>query len=601
MKKLEIQEHDGFLDLEDLPHNCIFNKVVTGCGGTTIALKNGENYVIAVPTTELIENKCYPPKDENGNSIVWKAENRKAGLSPVRNLFGLYGTFTPTLKKGLKEYLSKEGTKKIMCTYDKIPSLVSLIIPKEYRLLVDEYHNLLKIYSYRKEAVEGVLEHFNEFKSYCFMSATPIAMDFKPDALKNVEEYIADWKHIEPLTILPYKTNRAYMLTANLIKAYQREGYIKKDELKSYEAYFFINSVTEIKKILEYTHLTNDDCRIICADEDKNRRTLGEYQISSSTDAPKKFNFITSKSFEGVDFYSETGICYVVSNIYNKHTLLSVDMDIPQIAGRIRNTNNPFRNLVVHIFNTRPKDYYENYEKVKKEIEKELEYAKERATAYNRLSIGAKKQQKSDLGKSSFLKYDKKNDEFIVNDMASKVVLYNYRLMNSIYCSQKDLVAEYERACILHSKVEWVQLDDNFIKPVCKKPTFLETFILYADMKYCLDIEAKQGIEKEYPFIRDALCKLGVEQVKKLRSMKAVKVALEALKKENICTDSDIGQQLKTLLTVGTFMPSKELKAIAQQLGMKKPTDLKEWVELESGTQRIEGEPTRGYWINRMK
>lgn len=600
MKKLEIQEHDGFLDLEDLPHNCIFNKVVTGCGGTTIALKNGENYVIVVPTTELIENKCYPPKDENGNSIVWKAENRKAGLSPVRNLFGLYGTFTPTLKKGLKEYLSKEGTKIIMCTYDKIPSLVSLIIPKEYRLLVDEYHNLLKIYSYRKEAVEGVLEHFNEFKSYCFMSATPIAMDFKPDALKDVEEYIADWKHIEPLTILPYKTNRAYMLTANLIKAYQREGYIKKDELKSYEAYFFINSVTEIKKILEYTHLTNDDCRIICADEDKNRRTLGEYQISSSTDAPKKFNFITSKSFEGVDFYSETGICYVVSNIHNEHTLLSVDMDIPQIAGRIRNTNNPFRNLVVHIFNTRPKDYYENYGKAKKEIEKELEYAKERATAYNRLSIGAKKQQKSDLGKSSFLKYDEKNDEFIVNDMAAKVVLYNYRLMNSIYRSQKDLVAEYERAGILHSKVEWVQLDDNFIKPVCKKPTFLETFILYADMKYCLDIEAKQSIEKEYPFIRDALCKLGVEQVKKLRSMKAVKVALEALKKENICADSDIGQRLKTLLTIGAFMPSKELKAIAQQFGMKKPMDLKEWVELEAGTQRIEGKPTRGYLIKRF-
>ena len=594
MKKLEIQEHDGFLDLEDLPHNCIFNKVVTGCGGTTIALKNGENYVIAVPTTELIENKCYPPKDENGNSIVWKAENRKAGLSPVRNLFGLYGTFTPTLKKELKAYLSKEGAKKIMCTYDKIPSLVSLLTPKEYRLLVDEYHNLLKIYSYRKEAVEGVLEHFNEFKSYCFMSATPIAMDFKPDALKDVEEYIADWEHIEPLMILPYQTKK-------LIETYRRQGYIERGELKSYEAYFFINSVTDIKKILEHTHLTNDDCRIICADEAKNRKTLGEYRISSSTDAPKKFNFITSKSFEGVDFYSETGICYVVSNIYNKHTLLSVDMDIPQIAGRIRNTNNPFRNLVVHIFNTRPSDYYSDYEKAKKEIEEELEYAKERVTAYNQLSKGARKQQKSDLSKSSFLKYDEKNDKFIVNDMVAKVALYNYRLMDSIYCSQKDLVVEYERAGMLHSKVEWVQLDNNFIKSASKKPTFLETFILYADMKYCLDIEVKQGIEKEYPFIRDALCKLGVEQVKKLRSMKAVKVALEALKKENICADSDIGQRLKTLLTVGTFMPSKELKAIAQQFGMKKPTDLKKWVELESGTKRIEGKPAKGYWVNRIK
>ena len=600
MKKLEIQEHDGFLDLEDLPHNCIFNKVVTGCGGTTIALKNGENYVIAVPTTELIENKCYPPKDESGNSIVWKAGDRKAGLSPVRNLFGLYGTFTPTLKKRLKEYLSKEGTKKIMCTYDKIPSLVSLIVPKEYRLLVDEYHNLLKIYSYRKEAVEGVLEHFNEFKSYCFMSATPIAMDFKPDALKDVEEYIADWEHIEPLMILPYQTNKPYNLAANLIETYRRQGYIERGELKSYEAYFFINSVTDIKKILEHTHLTNDDCRIICADEAKNRETLGEYRISSSTDAPKKFNFITSKSFEGVDFYSETGICYVVSNIYNEHTLLSVDMDIPQIAGRIRNTNNPFRNLVVHIFNTRPSDYYSDYEKAKKEIEEELEYAKERVTAYNQLSKGARKQQKSDLSKSSFLKYDEKNDKFIVNDMVAKVALYNYRLMDSIYCSQKDLVVEYERVGMLHSKVEWVQLDNNFIKSASKKPTFLETFLLYADMRYCLDIEAKQSIEKEYPFIKEALYKLEVEQVKKLRSMKAVKAALEALKKENVCADSDIGQQLKILLTVGTFMPSTELKAIAQQFGMKKSTDLKKWVELESGTQRIEGKLTRGYLIKRF-
>lgn len=83
--------------------------------------------------------------------------------------------------------------------------------------------------------------------------------------------------------------------------------------------------------------------------------------------------------------------------------------------------------------------------------------------------------------------------------------------------------------------------------------------------------------------------------------MKAVKAALEALKKENICADSDIGQQLKTLLTVGAFMSSKELKAIAQQFGMKKPTDLKKWVELESGTKRIEGKPAKGYWVNRIK
>ena len=54
MIKLDIQERDGFLIMDDFPKNCIFNKVKTGCGATTIALTNDENYIIAVPTTELV-------------------------------------------------------------------------------------------------------------------------------------------------------------------------------------------------------------------------------------------------------------------------------------------------------------------------------------------------------------------------------------------------------------------------------------------------------------------------------------------------------------------------------------------------------------------
>ena len=46
MSELHIQTNNGFLQMEDLPQNCIFNKVVTGCGGTTIALFNEINYII---------------------------------------------------------------------------------------------------------------------------------------------------------------------------------------------------------------------------------------------------------------------------------------------------------------------------------------------------------------------------------------------------------------------------------------------------------------------------------------------------------------------------------------------------------------------------
>ena len=140
MEKLQINSSDGFLHMEDLPHNCIFNKVVTGCGGTTVVLSNSEDYVIAVPTTELIINKT--GRTDAGLSL-FKSEERS------QPIFGLFGKFNSQVASDLKSYLESEGTKKIMCTYDKVPRLLDFINPKDYRILIDEYHSLLKAYSYR--------------------------------------------------------------------------------------------------------------------------------------------------------------------------------------------------------------------------------------------------------------------------------------------------------------------------------------------------------------------------------------------------------------------------------------------------------------------
>lgn len=89
MIKLKINSNNGFLNLDDLPHNCIFNKVVTGCGGTTIVLFNDESYVIAVPTTELIINKT--GKNEAGISTIQFGDK-------IRTVFGLFGSFTNSVK-----------------------------------------------------------------------------------------------------------------------------------------------------------------------------------------------------------------------------------------------------------------------------------------------------------------------------------------------------------------------------------------------------------------------------------------------------------------------------------------------------------------------
>ena len=148
---IKINSADGYLHMNDLPHNCIFNKVVTGCGGTTITLQNDEDYIIAVPTTELIINKIGRPDAGIGTVKFHDGTSRK--------VFGLHGRYNIGIERDLMEYVANSDTKKIICTYDKLPKLCELINPKRFRLLVDEYHRLLKDYSYRERAIDGVLDN----------------------------------------------------------------------------------------------------------------------------------------------------------------------------------------------------------------------------------------------------------------------------------------------------------------------------------------------------------------------------------------------------------------------------------------------------------
>lgn len=220
-RTLKIESNNGFLNLDDLPHNCIFNKVVTGCGATTIALNNKENYIIAVPTTELIINKT---------------DLKEAGSNG--KIFGVFGYFC-NCKAKLDEYLKTDGIKKIMVTYDSLPKVVGMIEPSNYRLLVDEYHQLLKAYGFRDKAINGVLKEFRKFKSFCFMSATPIEESFIPDSLVDVDEIIAEWDNTDTLVVNLQKTNKPYSYVVNIINNFMKDGYLNCNGLKSYELFFF--------------------------------------------------------------------------------------------------------------------------------------------------------------------------------------------------------------------------------------------------------------------------------------------------------------------------------------------------------------------------
>ncbi len=43
--------------MDEIPANCIFNKRLTGCGATELALRNSTPTIIAMPYVSLVKNK----------------------------------------------------------------------------------------------------------------------------------------------------------------------------------------------------------------------------------------------------------------------------------------------------------------------------------------------------------------------------------------------------------------------------------------------------------------------------------------------------------------------------------------------------------------
>ena len=158
MKNITIPTGKTYLSevISDLPTNCLFDKGAVGCGGTTLAINSKENYVICVPFVSLVNNK----------------------VNQHDNLFAVKEGVTV---QAIKDYVNAAETIKIITTYDSLSKVVEALgeAVNSVNLLIDELHLLFTQYTFRKEAVQSVLDLYTNFKTYCFMTATPVKEDRK--------------------------------------------------------------------------------------------------------------------------------------------------------------------------------------------------------------------------------------------------------------------------------------------------------------------------------------------------------------------------------------------------------------------------------------
>lgn len=439
------------------------------------------------------------------------------------------------------------------------------------------------------------------------MSATPINPDFKPSALDGIEEIVAEWNETDTLRVVLDETKYPFQKAANIINAFKNSGFqMALNGSITNELFFFINSVTDIASILQFCELTNDEVKIVCADTEPNRKKLVGYDISNSRADNKPVTFITSKSFEGADYFSETGASFVVSNSSKQQTLLDISTDIYQIAGRIRTESNPNRNTLIHIFNTTGKGSLNlniSYEDMVSLVNKRLAGTKkliDLANTDEEANIAA-------IFNDDYVDQDE-DGKYHLNDTLIKLELFNYSINQQIYKNGISISKAYTDNNVDVFEAPEDEEIKNELTKAGTKITFKEAFLKYAEIKNNpYDMTDTSYLEKIQPLIVSAYKQLGEKTVRELKYIKknveAALLSIDETKNKN----NKVAKLLKSEISTG-FISRNDLKNIFTRLydrlgitDTAKATIIEKYYECKQTSRRIEGELVKGYEIYRSR
>lgn len=481
-----LSEVQGF----ELP-NGILDKEVTGCGATTLALTDDKPSIIASPRIALVRNKA-----------------RK--FLPPKSFAVATGIYGQDVRKYLDDCAELGIVPKVITTYDSLGKISACLSKEElgsFRLVVDEFHNILNDSTFKAAAELEVLEECSKYSHVTYLPATPMLDKYLEniDYFKNVEYHCLKWDKDDILEFRLYDNPTSNPLGAicEVIKDYKTHGFIDIDGVRSYEAVIFLNSVKNILNVINTCQLTPEECNIIISNRKDNKAVLDAFGIDKSYpftigDIPlkgepnKMFTFCTSTAYQGCDFYSDSAMTYIVSDSTIPNTVVDIFTELPQIIGRQRDDNNPFRNKAAFYYRTGA--FYAEESLMRQELEELDKRTRNIISSINAIPDTSTRAIIAEgyycglsvrEGLESFVYFDKEKGEMVFNPMARNGFVWR--------CDVKSMYRDKDRINQLLVKLHRVSVqessEDHEVSPALTKYT--STVFRDAMQKYC-DLKAQQ-------------------------------------------------------------------------------------------------------------
>ena len=435
----------------------IINKQITGCGFTEYCIRNNQNIILCSPRKILLENKegqhegevLYVKNDLDNIIDVDKDLNKD---DKVTN--SCESELSDSDKEEIKEHVEKMKLDvqdyymkcifsncpcKILVTYDSFryvkDALGNSII--NFHVVIDEFQSIFTDSRFKSDTEMEFLNHIRDIQNLCFVSATPMMdeyLDMLPD-FKDLPYIEMRWDTLDPLRIikpeLSVKPCKSIIsIATEIIRTYQEEKFQKYtfldefgniQEIESRELVVYVNSVKNICDIIKKCKLRPDNTNVLCSNTSENQRKirkafgLSKGQGGGIGEVPKKggphkmFTLCTRTVYLGADFYSTCARSLILSDANVDCLAVDITLDLPQILGRQRLLENPWKNRAELYFKSTVKE--ESLEELVARIKSKKEktdqllsiYSKGTATEKHALAEKYKKSAKSESYRDDYV------------------------------------------------------------------------------------------------------------------------------------------------------------------------------------------------------
>lgn len=617
----------------------VLDKKLTGCGATTMFLRDGYYTILCSSRIELMRCKAQDPEfigivhefrpSDDRTSSVFELQNRM--MDYIRKMELKYQN--PFTNEADVKY------PKILVSYDSFKHVAERLsqegILDKFRIVVDEFQTLYTDAAFKGHVEMEFLQNLSYSNQIIFLSATPYLEKYLDQTAFFAPMLLCEliWPKeaykIANIQKLPYYRQSIIKTVNRIIERYQVEQYfevkmIGGNEVYAREAVFFLNDVQKIMAIVKQNNLTPDNTNIICANTDDNLKRIENMRdadgdklgftighVSKRGEENKPFTFVTKCAFEGVDFYSDSAYTYIFSDITLKHLGLDISLDVPQILGRQRSENNPFRYDATFYYKT--SDEYEALDDqgFAKRITDKIAITDGWKNTFNTSSPMMQKSMAKKLRDSQ--ERDRCADDFVViydDKVAGRVgIETNYLAMLNEIRAWEIRNTAYISNCQVMSAIDATTnsvIDDPDVK------AFLNQFPVdfVGQMKlYCDSVEKVPGLRDKLNYLPQIPIEikryyeaLGPDEIKRCSYIEArLRRLVNAPRNAETLKDAILDAFIP-----GSFYPLKQVKAILsdiyQQLGIErtaKASDLQDldYIEVKPAQERIDGHKENGYRI----